>query len=419
MHPIVEAAGRVAFEFVKANKKEIVKWGFRIGGTGVLYLMDIWKTKKKKEVRSQTSAAGDNGFAADANNSNTSEQNSPEPPKQKERSASTTFSEMAHQTGKIPNPIITGVLYPGDMCLLAGENHSGKSLLMYHIGLCLAEGKPLNLTEEKIIPEDKYVVLMYDRENSNAVLSRRYGALDVKNFRIIRGMDFTTTDDLLDDLELQLEAIPQDRDVLACIDNATAFKMPTSGPKITDFYTRLQSIIDHIQIEDKRLTVIIAAHLSSIAAGKRDDARVLGATQLISGASANLYIKNTRFGKHKKILKATKNRLGDCPEDVFLLNIVDEAPWHFVFERMIDEADALPLPNSHSHDANPSPDSSHSKSNNPVNAPQEETKKAIIIRLAMEGKTKMEIHVETGISRPTIDQYWPKDIPTKRKKTDK
>ena len=168
---------------------------------------------------------------------------------------------------------------------------------------------------------------------------------DAPNF-VLRGKDFMSTDDLLDDLELQLKEIPRDSNVLACIDNATAFKMPTSGPKITDFYTRLQSIIDKIQIDDKRLTVIIAAHLSSSATAKRDDARVLGATQLISGASANLYIKNTRFGKHKKILKATKNRLGNYPEDAFLLSIIDEAPWRFEFDRMIAEKDALPLSGS-------------------------------------------------------------------------
>lgn len=336
----LQVAGKVAVEFVKANKKEIIKLGFRLAEAYGRSLIKIWETKKNKGIR--------DGKGTDQNEESNKDSggNTESKVGTKQKETSFSFSDIANQTGALPDPIIPGVLYPGDMCTLAGENHSGKSLLMYHIGLCLAQGKQLNLSAEQTPPYDKYEVLVYDRENSNAVLSKRYGGIDVKRFRILRGKDFTSIDDLLDDLELQLKEIPRDSNVLACIDNATAFKMPTSGPKITDFYTRLQSIIDKIQIDDKRLTVIIAAHLSSSATAKRDDARVLGATQLISGASANLYIKNTRFGKHKKILKATKNRLGNYPEDAFLLSIIDEAPWRFEFDRMIAEKDALPLSGS-------------------------------------------------------------------------
>jgi recombinational DNA repair protein RecT len=316
----------------------------------------------------------------------------------------------------MPDPIIPGALFPGDMCTLAGENHSGKSLLMYHIGIRLAEGKPLNLSEKRLFPPSRYHVIMYDRENNDMTLSKRYGNLSIKNLKVIRGFEFKTIDELLDDLELQLNSIDKGQNVLACIDNATAFKMPVSGSKITDFYTRLQSIIDKEEVFNKHLTVIIAAHLSSSSTSKNDDARVLGATQLISGASANLYIKNTRFGKHKKILKATKNRLEDWPEQVFLLNVIDTAPWHFEFEKMMDEKDALPETGSRSK--GPIPSSSSQKEaildQEPTTEPKAATdKETIIITLARKGKTKIEIHRETGISRPTINKYWPDDLPTK------
>lgn len=259
-----------------------------------------------------------------------------------------TFNDISKKAGDLPSPIIPEILYPGDMCTLAGENHAGKSALLYHIGLCLAQAKPLNLTEESPVPAGKYEVIMYDRENTNRTLKKRYGDLDVNNLIIVRGKEFKTIDNLLDDLELRLGTIESGSNVLACIDNATAFKMPTTGAKITDFYTRLQTIIDDAEEEDKTLTVIIAVHLSSKAESKKDDSKVLGATQILSSASANLFIKNTRFGKKMKILKATKNRLEDWPEQAFLLQIDDTAPWSFMFEGMVNEEDVLPQRTSQS-----------------------------------------------------------------------
>lgn len=264
-------------------------------------------------------------------------------PKRTTASESDTLADIDERVGVLPEAIIPGALFPGDICTLAGENHSGKSALLYHIGLRLAKAEDVSITKSGIRPDSRYDVLMYDRENSDATLKKRYGRIDAPNFRIIRGEDFQSIEELLDDLELQLERTPRGR-VLICIDNATAFKMPTSGNKITDFYTRLQSIINKASSQEKLLTVIIAVHLSAKNNSAKSSARVLGATQLISGASANWYIKNTRFGKEYKILKVEKNRIEDCPEQAFLLHIDGLTPLAFEFKQMIDERDAIPNP---------------------------------------------------------------------------
>lgn len=264
-------------------------------------------------------------------------------PKRTTASESDTLADIDERVGELPEAIIPGALFPGDICTLAGENHSGKSALLYHIGLRLAKAEDVGITESGIRPSSRYDVLIYDRENSDATLKKRYGSIDVPNFRIIRGEDFQSIGDLLDDLELQLERIQRER-VLICIDNATAYKMPTSGNKITDFYTRLQSIINKASSQEKQLTVIIAVHLSAKNESAKSSTRVLGATQLISGASANWYIKNTRFGKKDKILKVEKNRIEDCPEQALLLHINGLTPLAFEFKQMIDEGDAIPNP---------------------------------------------------------------------------
>lgn len=258
-------------------------------------------------------------------------------------SESDTLADIDERVGELPEAIIPGALFPGDICTLAGENHSGKSALLYHIGLRLAKAENVGITESGIIPSSRYDVLMYDRENSDATLKKRYGRIEAPNFRIIRGKDFKLIEELLDDLELQLERIPKGK-ILICIDNASAFKMPTSGNKITDFYTRLQSIINEANSQEKQLTVIIAVHLSAKNNSAKSSARVLGATQLISGASANWYIKSTRFGKKYKILKVEKNRIEDCPEQALLLYINGLTPLAFEFKQMIDEGDAIPNP---------------------------------------------------------------------------
>ena len=99
------------------------------------------------------------------------------------------------------------------MLTLAGENHAGKSLLMYHIGICLAESKPTNIVANDVSPKQRYFVLMYDRENPDTTLKIRYGSYRNDNFRIIRGTDFQTIDDLLDDIELQVVAIESSNNI--------------------------------------------------------------------------------------------------------------------------------------------------------------------------------------------------------------
>ena len=260
-------------------------------------------------------------------------------------SESSTLPEIDQRVGELPEAIIPGALFPGDMCTLAGENHSGKSLLLYHIGLRLAQAKPINLTEQENTPTTEYDVLIYDRENSDSTLKKRYGSINVPNLKIIRGEDYKDITDILVDLELQLKLIHPNRNVLVCIDNASAYNMPTSGARISNFYVKLQSIIDKAKEDNNiTLTVIIAVHLSAKKESGRSSSKVLGATQMISGASANWYIKNTRFGKVYKLLKVEKNRIEDWPEQAFLLRINGDTPVSFAFDKMIDEADACPLP---------------------------------------------------------------------------
>ena len=300
-------------------------------------------------------------------------------------------------TGGHPSiTLIPNLIRSYENTIIYGETKIGKTFLGVQLAADLAKGGVSTLFPDEDFTIAPQKVIYYNYEQDLDAIQEKFKDLPFKldNLEMIDQVvcreKLNTAALLLNDITLRIGLCPVGTSLVVFIDNLNRVVDNANAKKQVNFLTdELEYLISLAKQKNCSLSNIILAHTNKSgelegAGSLAQRAKCVIAFEEIDEEHRQLTVvqSNSFHSKKPFILKWTKYPGFDNSCLVF-----DKT-------KKKDLTDDDPKPNDQSE--------------------EKESKEAIIIRLAMEGKTKMEIHIETGISRPTINKYWPKDIPSKQ-----
>lgn len=293
-------------------------------------------------------------------------------------------------------PIVPGLIQEKEFVCIFGKEKVGKSFLGIQISRDAEKGGRSSLFPESECSIPKSSVYYYASEGRRDNIGKRFpeGYFDSHpNFKLLISDGQNCNDVICHFRKTLKKQILPDSHNLWVIDNLTSLVGNKTRSGIADsFIDDIDGLMGKADKKGAVLTVILFAH--SNAAGDKP----LASEYLMQRATNTI-----QYAKDPK--DDTKRTLSIISAGKYYENEV------YVFKSIQDAKDRV-----HYEVIKAEEEQEHtSKPDNPEEKEKEKNaKEIIIIKMALAGKTKMEIHIETGISRPTIDKYWPKDIPTRQ-----
>ena len=328
-----------------------------------------------------------------------------------------SLGEMIKKTSAPLEPIIPGLLYYNTITVLAGATGVGKSSVALQIGVDCAGGTASLLTDELVSPE-RFIVYYYDGELKYEDFKRRFpeGHNYPSLFRRLQGRGFKTTEQLVNDIKNQRipRILEAQKNAIIIIDNLkSCTDLTLHSSQVRDFYDDLAAIQEETSKKGCFISFIVVDHVNKSATYPLSNTQLSGSATVSDLADNAIIIAETRFGEDTRMMCVLKNRKELKLGQVYILKSVATPFLHFEFDKFMQEDEARPLTPREQQREKKTSNSGTDVSSSEI------SKEEKVIYLARAGKTKAEIERETGISRPTINKYWPEDVPSKPNRPEK
>ena len=239
--------------------------------------------------------------------------------------------------------LISGIIRPGDIHILAGKSGLGKSFYALALAYKFSSGRP-----STIIPSDVECkpmrVFYYDGELEDEEFIRRcQGNTPVAYSNIVRigNPGFNSIDAFMYDVDQKVSK--ESSDVAVIVDNMDSMFEDLNKKTANQLRNRIKTIQARFPY---KLTFVIVGHPTKDydEFAEMQIKHIAGSSTFTNMASSISIIAPTRFGEGYSMLRILKYREGKKnSEEVFVAKMVDEPYPHPEFDRVELLKDALPL----------------------------------------------------------------------------
>lgn len=239
--------------------------------------------------------------------------------------------------------LISGIIRPGDVHILAGKSGLGKSFYALAFAYKFSSGRPAT-----IIPSDveckPIKVYYYDGELEDEEFIRRcQGNTPDAYSNIVRigHPGFNSIDAFMNDVEQKV--LIESSDVAVIVDNMDSMFEDLNKKTANQLRSRIESIQAKCPF---KLTFVLVGHPTKDydEFAEMQTKHISGSSSFTNMASSISIIAPTRFGEGYSMLRVLKYRNGKKnSEKVFISRMVDEPYPHPEYDRVELLNDALPL----------------------------------------------------------------------------